>query len=45
MNPPNAIQEINQVETASIAGNRMQVVLPLTLIVILLINVFLYFRL
>ena len=45
VNPPNAIQEVNQVQTASIASNRMQVVLPLTLIVILLINVFLCFRL
>ena len=45
VDPPNAIQEVNQVQTASIAGNRMQVVLPLMLIVILLINVFLYFRL
>ena len=41
LDPPNAIQ----VQTASIAGNRMQVVLPLTLIAILLINVFSYFRL
>ena len=45
VDPLNAIQEVNQVQTASIAGNRMQVVLPFTLIVILLINVFLYFRL
>ena len=45
VDPPKAIQEVNQVQTASIAGNRMQVVLPLTLIAILLINVFLYFRL
>ena len=40
VDPPNAIQVFNQVQTASIAGNRMQVVLPLTLIAILLINVF-----
>ena len=45
VDPPNAIQEVNQVQTASIAGNRMHVVLPLTLITILLINVFLCFRL
>ena len=45
VDPLNTIQEVNQVQTASIAGNRMQVVLPLTLIAILLINVFLYFRL
>ena len=45
VDPLNAIQEVNQVQTASIASNRMQVVLPLMLIVILLINVFLYFRL
>ena len=43
--PPNVIQEVNQVQTASIASNRMQVALPLMLIAILLINVFLYFRL
>ena len=43
---PNAIQEVNQVQTAATAGNRMQIVLPLMLIVILLlINVFFYFRL
>ena len=45
VDPPNAIQEVNQVQTASTACNRMQIVLPLTLIVILLINVFFYFRL
>ena len=45
VDPPNTIQEVNQVQTASIAGNRMQVVLPSMLIAILLINVFLYFRL
>ena len=45
VDPPNASQEVNQVQTASIAGNRMQIVLPLTLIAILLINVFFYFRL
>ena len=45
VDPPNTIQEVNQVQTASIAGNRMQIVLPLMLIAILLINVFLYFRL
>ena len=41
----NAIQEVTQVQTASRTGNRMQAVLPLTLIVILLTIVFLYFRL
>ena len=46
VDPPNAIQEVNQVQNAATAGNRMQIVLPLTLIAILLIiNVFLYFRL
>ena len=45
VDPLDAIQEVNQVQTASIAGNRMQIVLPLMLIAILLINVFLYFRL
>ena len=42
---PNAIQEVNQVQTASRTGNRMHAVLPLTLIVIWLTIVFLYFRL
>ena len=42
---PNAIQEVNQVQTASRTGNKMQAVLPLTLIVIWLTIVFLYFRL
>ena len=45
VDPPNPIQEVNQVQSASIASNRMQVVLPLMLTVILLINIFLYFRL
>ena len=46
VDPPNAIQEVNQVQTAATAGNRMQIVLPLTLIaILLLINVFFYFRL
>ena len=46
VDPPNAIQEVNQVQTAATASNRMQIVLPLTLIaVLLLINVFFYFRL
>ena len=45
VDPPNTIQQVNQVQTASIAGNKMQIVLPLTLIAILLINVFFYFRL
>ena len=42
---PNTIQEVNQVQTALRTSNRMQAVLPLTLIVILLTIVFLYFRL
>ena len=45
VDPPNTIQEVNQVQTASTAGNRMQTVLPLTLIALLLVNVFFYFRL
>ena len=45
VDPSNAIQEVNQVQTASRTSNRMQAVLPLTLIVILLTIVFLYFRL
>ena len=45
VDPANAIQEVNQVQTASIANNRMHVVLPLKLIAILLINVLLCFRL
>ena len=46
VDPPNAIQEVNQVQTVATAGNRMQIVLPLTLIaILLLINVFFYFRL
>ena len=45
VDPLNAIQEVNQVQTASRTGNRMHAVLPLTLIVIWLTIVFLYFRL
>ena len=45
VDPLNAIQEVNQVQTASTTCNRMQTVLPLTLVTILLINVFFYFRL
>ena len=46
VDPPNAIHEVNQVQTAATASNRMQIVLPLTLIaILLLINVFFYFRL
>ena len=45
VDPPNAIQEVNQVQTASTTCNRMQIVLPLMLIALLLINVFFYFRL
>ena len=43
---PSITHEVNQVQTAATAHNRMQVVLPLTLIaILLLINVFFYFRL
>ena len=45
VDPPTATQDVNQVQTASRSGDRMQAVLPLTLIVILLTVVFLYFRL
>ena len=46
VDPPSATQEVNQVQTAATACNRMQLVLPLTLIaILLLINVFFYFRL
>ena len=46
VDPPSATQEVNQVQTAATANNRMQIVLPLTLIaILLLINVFFYFRL
>ena len=45
VDPLNTIQEVNQVQTASTTCNRMQIVLPLTLIALLLINVFFYFRL
>ena len=45
VDPPNTIQEVNQVQTASRTGNKMHAVLPLTLIVIWLTIVFLYFRL
>ena len=46
VDPPNTIQEVNQVQTAATVSNRIQIVLPLTLIAILvLINVFFYFRL
>ena len=42
VDPPTATQDVNQVQTASRPGDRMQAVLPLTLIVILLTIVFLY---
>ena len=46
VDPLNTIQEVNQVQTAATASNRMQIVLPLTLIAtLLLMNVFFYFRL
>ena len=45
VDPLSVIHEVNQVQTAATAHNRMQVVLPLTLIaILLLINVFFYFR-
>ena len=43
---PSVTHEVNQVQSAASARNRMQVVLPVTLMAILLIlNVFFYFRL
>ena len=43
---PSVNHEVNQVQTVATASNRMQVVLPLMLIaILLLINVFFYFRL
>ena len=43
---PTVNNEVNQVQPAATASNRMQVVLPLTLIgILLLINMFFYFRL
>ena len=46
VDPPNTIQEVNQVQTAATASNMMQIVLPLMFIaILLLINVFFYFRL
>ena len=46
VDPPSITQEVNQIQTAATAHNRMQVVLPLMLIAILLLmNVFFYFRL
>ena len=46
VDPLSIAHEVNQVQTAVTAHNRMQVVLPLTLIaILLLINVFFYFRL
>ena len=45
VNPPTTILEVNQVQTASRSSDRLQAVLPLTIIVNLLITVFLYFRL
>ena len=43
---PSITQEVNQIQSAASARNRMQVVLPVTLIaILLLINVFFYFRL
>ena len=45
VDPSNTIQEVNQGQISSRTGHSMQAVLPLTLIVILLTIVFLYFRL
>ena len=46
MDLPNINHEVNQVQSAASAHNRMRVVLPVTLIaILLLINVFFYFRL
>ena len=46
VDPLNVNCEVNQVQTAGTASSRIQVLLPLTLIgILLLINVFFYFRL
>ena len=45
VDPPNAILEVNQVQTASRAGFGWQAVLLLTIIANLLITLFLCFRL
>ena len=46
VDPLNINHDVNQVQTAETTSSRMQVVLPLTLIgILLLINVFFYFRL
>ena len=46
MDPPNINHEVNQVQTARNPNRGIQVLLPLTLIgILLLINVFFYFRL
>ena len=46
MNLPNIAHEVHQLHTIETAHNKMQVVLPIVLIgILLLINVFLYFRL
>ena len=43
---PSVNHEVNQIQTAATTRNMMQVVLPVTLIaILLLINVFFYFRL
>ena len=43
---PSVTHEVNQIQTTGTTHNRMQVVLPVMLIaVLLLINVFFYFRL
>ena len=43
---PRVNHEVNQIQTAATTRNMMQVVLPVTLIaILLLINVFFYFRL
>ena len=46
VDPPNVNHEVNRVQTAGNTSSRIQVLLPLTLIgILLLINVFFYFRL
>ena len=45
VDPPTTILEVSQVQPAPRTGNRMHTVVPLTLIVIWLTIVFLYFRL
>ena len=46
MDPPNTTHEVHQLHIIDTTCNKMQVVLPIVLIgILLLINVFFYFRL